>query len=127
LKLVVSLLLIINFIYAKGVVIAIKNINFNESVTVDDVIEVEYDKHVRCSGISINQLKQNHYIAKHYLIKGRPICQKDIQIAKEQIVKFDFGNIIIEKKGKIISKGKDYIKIKKPNGKIEKIYTNGKF
>ena len=126
-KLVVSIILFTFILYAQKITIAIKNINFKQKVTSADVIKIEYDKQLNCEPIDIDVLNQHNYIAKHYIIKGKPIYKKDIKIAKKHIVKFDFGNIIIEKEGEIITKTKHYIKIKKSDGKIEKIYINGNF
>jgi len=118
---------VFSFVYAKDIAIAIKNINYNERVTINKVLLFPYDKKLRCESIDISVLDKNYYVAKHYLIKGKPICKKDIKIGKKPIIRIDFGNIIIEKEGKIISETKQYIKIKTPSGKIEKIYKNGQY
>lgn len=116
-----------NFIYAKDVAIAIKNINYNERITSNKVILLPYDKKLRCKSIDISEIDNKYFVAKHYIMKGKPICQKDIKLTKKPVVRVDFGGIIIEKEGKIISKTKNYIKIKTPSGKIEKIYLNGQY
>ena len=38
---------------------------------------------------------------------------------------FDFGNIEIEKDGKVIKDTKQYVRIKNNDGTIEKIYKDG--
>jgi len=116
---------VFSFVYAKDVAIAIKNINYNERVTSNKVILLPYDKKIRCESIDISILDKKYFTAKHYIMKGKPICQKDIKLSKKPIIRIDFGNIIIEREGKIISETKNYIKIKTPSGKIEKIYKNG--
>ena len=115
------------FIYAKDVVIAIKNISYNERVTSNKVILLPYEKKLRCKSIDISILDKKYFVARHYIIKGKPICKKDIKLSKKPIIRIDFGNIIIEREGKIVSETKDYIKIKTPTGKIEKIYKNGQY
>ncbi len=78
-----------------------------------------------CIPVTLNQLQNNKYIAKHYINKKAILCQRDIQVYKNNSVVFDFGTIQIEKKGKIIFENKKFIRIKKEDGKIEKIYKDG--
>jgi len=69
--------------------------------------------------------KANTYLAKHYILKSSPICKKDIYLYKSSKVLFDFGNIEIEKNGKIIYENNKLVKIREPNGRIETIYKQG--
>ncbi len=78
-----------------------------------------------CVPVTLKDLEKNKYVAKHYINKKVVLCKRDIKPYKKSAVVFDFGNIQIEQKGKIIFENKKFIRIKKADGKIEKIYKDG--
>ena len=79
-----------------------------------------------CIPITIKDLQDKKYIAKRYLKKGTVLCKKDIELYIEKSVLFNFGIIEIEKQGKIIFENNKYIKIKRIDGQIDKIYKDGR-
>lgn len=109
------------------VVMTNSKINYKEIVsssklTISDVKKVK--KH--CIPMKINDFKTKKYIAKRYLKKGIIICSKDVEEYNKNSVLFNFGSIEIERPGKVILENDEYIKIKKLDGKIEKIYKDGR-
>ncbi len=78
-----------------------------------------------CVPLTLKDLEENKYVAKHYINKKVILCKRDIKLYKKSAVVFDFGSIQIEKKGKIIFENEKFIRIKKEDGKIEKIYKDG--
>jgi hypothetical protein len=79
-----------------------------------------------CKPVKLSDLNKAPYIAKHYMSKGSIVCHKDIKRYEKSSILFDFGTLEIEKDGKVINNTNKYIKIKKPNGKVEKIYKDGR-
>lgn len=79
-----------------------------------------------CVPILLKELEKKKYIAKRFLRKGIVICAKDVEAYSDKSVLFNFGSIQIERPGKVIFENDDYIKIKKLDGKIEKIYKDGR-
>jgi hypothetical protein len=76
--------------------------------------------------LDIEALKNGKYRASHYILKNRAICADDVYTEKPKKVKFNFGLLEIEMNGEIVSETDDYIKIKNGDGKIEKIYKDGR-
>ena len=79
-----------------------------------------------CIPLTLNQVRNNEYRTTHYINKKAIICQNDVEIYKNESVIFKFGGLEIEKKGRIIYENDKFIRIKKENGKIEKIYKDGR-
>ena len=79
-----------------------------------------------CIPLTINQVQNNEYTSTHYINKNSIICENEVKVYKKESVIFKFGGLEIEKKGKIIYENEDFIRIKKENGKIEKIYKDGR-
>ncbi|RLA74128.1 MAG: hypothetical protein DRG78_21570 [Epsilonproteobacteria bacterium] len=105
---------------------ASEEIPYNSRITTSNVY-FDYVNNLKtsCSPINKDILKKNVYVAKIILKRGRIICRKDVVIANQNRIIFNFGSIEIEKDGKLIRETGSYIKIKNTNGKIEKIYKNG--
>ena len=101
------------------------NIKYKEHLNYDNLTIITTNKKVRCKIFDINKLNQNTYEAKHYIIKNRPICEKDVKISANKKIRYDFGNIVIERNGEVIGETKKFIKIKNNDGSIDKIYKNG--
>jgi len=111
---------------AVDVLVAKKKVRLNGKIETTN-LRLKKVKRVRktCIPITVNGLGQDHYIATHYINPGSIICEKDIKMYEKKSVVFNFGNIEIEKEGKVVGETKKYIKIKKPNGRIEKIFKDG--
>ena len=118
----------LSILYANTVVIiASQNIHYKDFVTLDKVEKAEVKKRLKrdCVPITLDNLSSGSYLSKHYISKGKVICKKDIKHYEKKTIIFNFGTFEIEKEGEIIYQDDKVIKIRKPNGKIEKIYKNG--
>jgi len=114
-------------LFATVAPVARGNINFKEKITKYNLVLKNIIKiHKHCVPFNIDNLKKGTYTAKHYIRQGSVICTKDVQKYNKKSVLFNFGSIEIEKEGKIIFENDKYIKIRKQNGKIEKIYKDGR-
>lgn len=123
---VLSLLAIFTLLLsAQDILVSTVPIKYKQILDYNTLVVIDSDKRIRCNMFDKEKLLKGKYQAKRYILKGRAICNKDVQIAKEYKIRYDFGNIIIERDGKIIGENKKFIKIKTPNGDIEKIYKNG--
>ena len=107
------------------ILVSKKNINYKQLIDINNLELVNISNDIRCTTFDKNLLKSNKYQAKRFIYKGRSICYKDVQKVVINKVKADFGNIEIQRNGKIISENNDYVKIKNYDGKIIKIYKNG--
>jgi hypothetical protein len=104
-----------------------KIINYKAKIYRSSVRLVQINDKYSCKEyIDIQLLKRNKYYAKHYLGKNKPLCKKSVFLATSKRIKFKFGNLEIEKDGEIIRETDQYIKIKSIDGKIEKIYKDGR-
>lgn len=113
--------------YSTQVVVVSKKINFKEKITAynTQVMNVSRVKK-NCIPASVEQLKSEQHIAKHYMKTGTIICTKDVKTYLKEKVVVKFGAIEIEKNGKLIYENDEYLRIKKEDGKIEKIYKDGR-
>ncbi len=112
---------------ASQIVIAKKNIPYNSTITLEDLQSVNNASMKKyCEPMSIEMFEKQKYISKRYIKKSTVICKDDVSIYKKNSVLFNFGMIQIEQNGKIIFENDEYIKIKKENGDIEKIYKDGR-
>ncbi len=114
-------------VHAIEVIVTNSKINYKEIIDIkrlssSNVLSVKKF----CIPITIKDLQGKKYIAKRYLKKGTVLCKKDISLYEKKSVLFNFGIIEIEKQGKIIFENDDYIKIKRIDGEIEKIYKDGR-
>jgi len=112
--------------------ISIKAINYKEQVTSNKYLLVEVNDtnkliyNIRCRDyVNIDKLKSNKYRANHYINKNKVICKKSLYLKPTNKINFNFGSFEIESFGKVIQETNKYVKIRKPNGKIEKIYKDG--
>ncbi|WP_417326503.1 hypothetical protein [Halarcobacter sp.] len=114
-------------LFAINVVVTKGDVHFNEFITLDMVSLGKVQNVKRhCIPTTIDDFKTKKLQATHYMKKGYVICQDDVKEFNEKSVLFNFGSIEIEKNGKIIFENDDYIRIKKSNGDIEKIYKDGR-
>jgi len=126
-SLVIVLIIFSSKLFAINVVVAKQNINFNEFITTQMVMPSRVTSVKRhCVPATLDDFKNKKLQATHYMKKGYVICKDDIKEADKKSVLFNFGPIEIEKHGKIIFENDDYIRIKKSNGDIEKIYKDGR-
>lgn len=114
-------------LYAVDVIIAKSKINYKEIISIQKLSKHKVSSIKKfCVPATVNDFQSNKYIATHYIKKGSVICLKDIELYNKNSILFNFGAIEIEKNGKIIFENDKYIRIKKDNGKIEKIYKDGR-
>jgi len=114
-------------LFAIDVVIAKNDIHFNEFITLEMITPGKVQNVKRhCNPTTINDFKTKKLQATHYMKKGFVICKDDVKEFNNKSVLFNFGSIEIEKNGKIIFENDEYIRIKKSNGDIEKIYKDGR-
>jgi len=124
-KILFTIIIFLSSLNAVEVLVSKVNINYKNILDPQNLYIKNIAKDIRCTTFDKNLLKKAKYQAKRYIIKGTPICYKDVQKVIINTVKFDFGNIEIQRVGKIVSENKDYVKIKNYDGKIIKIYKNG--
>jgi hypothetical protein len=104
-----------------------KDIKYKENINSSDLYYVAQSNEYSCKEyLKPNLLAQNLYKAKRYIIKNTPICQKDAVYEKPKIIRFKFGSLIIEKEGELLQETDEYIRIKNSDGKITKIYKDGR-
>lgn len=113
--------------FATSVLIAKESLKYEELITSEKVKIMNIQSMKKsCIPVKYNELKRNKYLTTHYINKGSVICKRDIKQYKDNGVVFNFGSIQIEKKGKIIFENDKLLRIKKPDGTIEKIYKDGR-
>lgn len=125
-----SLLLILFLslnLHSIEVVVTNKRINFNEIIESSNLKKAEVLNVKKfCIPLTLENFKTTKYIAKHYMREGFIICTKDVKKYEKNSILFNFGSIQIERDGKVVFENDDYIKIKRNDGKIEKIYKDGR-
>ena len=126
-KIIFLSILFVSLSYGSILVVkASHNIRYKAKIVQEDIILSYEDRlPLNCELISLDDLLSDKYRAKIYIKKNRIICKKDVYIPAKNKVIFDFGNIEIEKDGKVIKDTKQYVRIKNNDGTIEKIYKDG--
>ena len=114
-------------LHAIEVVITSKNVDFREIIDAS-MLKVSNVSSVKkyCKPLEISDFKSNKLLAKRYLRKGTILCTKDVEEYTKKSVLFKFGTIEVERPGEVVFENDEYIKIKKIDGKIEKIYKDGR-
>ena len=79
-----------------------------------------------CEPIGLNDIKNEIYVATHYINKNTIICKKDIKRFQDETIISSFGGLQIEKKGKIIYENNEFIRFKNLDGTVEQIYKDGR-
>lgn len=126
-KIIGLLILFSSSLIAQDVLTALKDIKFKEKVTKESVVLKQVNSVSKnCIPLSLQQLENESYTASHYIFKDSIICVNDVIKYEKESVVFDFGTLQIEQEGKIIYENDQYLRIKKLDGTIEKIYKNGK-
>lgn len=113
-------------LYSLDVIVSSVDINYKEIIDIkklssSNVLSVKKF----CIPVTISDLKNKKHVAKRFIRKGSVLCTKDIESYEKKSVLFNFGSIEIEKRGKIIFENDKYIKIKRTDGNIDKIYKDG--
>lgn len=113
--------------FAFDVLVAKNNINYKDKVTTKDLrVEKLSSMYTRCTPMRLEDLNKDVYISTHYILKKSVICTKDVKKYEKQSVVFDFGSLQIEQEGKVIYENDNFIRIKRRDGQIEKIYKDGR-
>ncbi|RXI41165.1 hypothetical protein CRU99_09965 [Malaciobacter mytili] len=114
--------------YAATDVLVAKNvIHYKAKIEVKDLMLQKVDSvKSTCTPLKLSDIDGKVFQALHYISKGSIICTKDVSIFEKKSVVFNFGSIEIEKNGEIIFQNEEYIRIKRNDGKIEKIYKDGR-
>ena len=117
-------------VHLNASVLAIKVVNtisYKNGIYPKDLKQV-YVNNIKSSCIPLTKedIMSNEYKAKVFLKIGKILCKKDVYIAKNNRIVFNFGSIQIEREGKVIKETSEYIRIRNANGKIEKIYKDGR-
>lgn len=114
-------------LFSTEVIIAKIDIPYNIALSPSNVSILQLNNVPKdCNVITIAELKKEKYFTKKYLQKEKIICHDDLKKENNNKVIFNFGSIEIETNGRILYENNDYIKIKRDNGKIEKIYKDGR-
>jgi len=127
LKLSVLIFFLTTNLFGISVLISKEAIGYRQKVKTSNLRLINVSKVEKaCVPLTLNQIKNYEYRTTHYINKKVIICQNDVEIYKKESVIFNFGGLQIEKSGKLIYENDDFIRIKKENGKIEKIYKDGR-
>lgn len=114
-------------VFAVSVLVAKESIKYEEKIDSSKVIikdETIISK--SCNPLTLEKLNSAEFVTAHHINKNRVICEKDVKIADDKTVVFNFGGVRIEKKGKIIFENSEFIRIKNLDGTIEQIYKDGR-
>lgn len=127
LKLSILILFLTTNVFGISVLISKESIGFKQKIVPSNLKLLKVKRLSKnCVPLTLNQVQNNEYRTTHYINKDSIICNNDVEIYKKESVVFNFGGLEIEKKGKIIYENDSFIRIKKENGKIEKIYKDGR-
>jgi len=119
--------LFLSNLFSADVIIAKIDIPYNSAITPSNIVLTQIEKLPKnCKQVTIDELKKDEYFTNKYLQKDKIICHNDLRKKSNNKIIFNFGSIQIETTGKILYENDEYIRIKKENGKIEKIYKDGR-
>jgi len=114
-------------LFAIELIIAKKDIAYNELLTPNDLVLIDQkEAPLNCVPLKLEELKNNNYKTSKFIKEKKVLCKEDLKKDIKKSIIFRFGSIEIETNGKIMYENDEYIKIKKENGKIEKIYKDGR-
>ncbi len=112
---------------ALDVIIAKYDLQYKQKITYKNVMLKDFKSIKKnCTPLVLKDINTKSFETKHFIRKNMIICTKDIKLYKNNTILFDFGQIEIQKNGKIIYENNKLVKIKRNNGKIEKIYKDGR-
>ena len=114
-------------LFAITVLVSGKTIAFEENIDASKV-EVKEVSEINkfCIPLKLSDIQESDYITTHHINRNTVICMKDVKKSENESIIFNFGGLKIEKKGKIISENKDFIRFKNVDGTIEQIYKDGR-
>ena len=113
--------------FAADLLVAKDNIAYKEKLSIKDLrVQKTNTFYKLCTPLSLEDLNKSVYITAHYIMKNSVLCAKDVKEYKKESVVFDFGTLQIEQEGKVIYENDNYIRIKRSDGTIEKIYKDGR-
>lgn len=126
-KIILLLLIVCSSLFSYEVLTVRKDIRFKEKIIKENLVL----KHVEtlgnnCTPLSLKDLENESYTASHYLFKDSIVCMNDVIKYEKESVLFDFGILEIEQEGKVIYENDKFIRLKKQDGTVEKIYKDGK-
>jgi len=124
-KIALFIIFITHNLFAANILVSNVNIKYKQHLNYDNLSIQTTNKKIRCTMFDMNKLLSNTYEARHYIIKNKPICNKDVKISFVKKIRYDFGNIVIQRDGEVIGETKKFIKVKNNDGTIYKIYKNG--
>lgn len=122
---IILLLFIALNLFGDVALVSVRDLKYKEVVDFADLQEVNLNKRIFCTKFDKLKLLEEEYVTKRHILKNSPICDKDLELAPNHRIKFDFGNIEIERTGEFVGETDKYIKVKTPTGTIEKIDKNG--
>ena len=126
-KTILLVLLFSSSLFSYDVFITRKDIRFKEKIQKEDLSLTQVDNlKPNCTPLSSKDLENESFTASHYLFKDSIVCMNDVIKYEKESVLFDFGILEIEQEGKIIYENDKFIRLKKQDGTIEKIYKDGK-
>lgn len=114
------------YLNAASLLVAKNEIGYNEKVLITDLMAKNVSQPNHCIPLTLTDLNNDTYVTLHFILKGSILCHNDVKVYKKESVVFDFGSLQIEKNGKVIYENDEYIRIKRDDGKIEKIYKDGR-
>lgn len=114
-------------LFAITVIVAKEAINYEEKITIDKIAILNVKEIKKsCEPVTLAQIQSEEYLSAHYINKGTIICKRNIKKYENEAIVFNFGDLQIEKKGKIIYENDEFIRFKNLDGTIEKIYKDGR-
>lgn len=124
---ILLLLIACSSLFSYDVLTVVKDIKFKEKIQNDNLVVKQVDTlNKNCVPLSLKDLEEGSFSASHYLFKDSIVCMDDVIKYEKESVLFDFGILQIEQEGKIIYENDKFIRIKKQDGSVEKIYKDGK-
>ena len=126
-KIVLLLLIVCSSLFSYDVLTLRKDIKFKEKIAKENLVLQQVETLGRnCTPLSLKDLENDSYTAAHYLFKDSILCMNNVKKYEKESVLFDFGILEIEQEGKVIYENDKFIRLKKQDGSIEKIYKDGK-
>lgn len=126
-KILLLLLLCTTSLFSIDVLTVTKEIRYKEKIQKDKLNLKRVDSVAKgCTPLRLEDLEKDSYSASHYMFENAIVCMNDVIKYEKESVLFDFGSLQIEQEGKIIYENEKFIRLKKQDGTIEKIYKDGK-
>lgn len=126
-KLVLISILFTTSLFSKEVIVAKVDIHYKTEITPSLLTILNVDNiDKNCKIVKIEDLKNNKYVASKFIKENKILCFDDLNKKDDNKIIFKFGSIEIETEGKILYENDEFIRIKRNDGKIEKIYKDGR-